>query len=495
MPLAGSLTVCAVHFPGEGESNGMAVNRPGWVMPMAPYLIRRVCMRVVAVLLWSVLMLPGLSSAATHPQRNHALSLRESIAIALDRNLTIRLAERDVQTAESGRDQAFAGFLPKLSGLLDYVHKSEAPTLDLVPNSVNIPGLPPAISNALDNARISLGDQDVSTLKVTLQQPVFTGLGVTNNYRRSNRLLEVSRSRLRTTQQALAFEVVRAYIAVLRAQKAAELSAQQVRALEAQAAQARAFYEGGVIPRNDLLKAEVELANARQILIRTHNQVELARAHFNYALGEDLNTPLQLEELQEVQPAVVELKSAIQTAWDQRPELQELAQSIEAARRGVSAAQSQFLPQLSLVGTYTVDIAGGNPSFSPERWEIGGVLQWRAFEGGRVRAQVSEAKISQQKALDTLQQQRDRVALEVKEAVLILLEAEQKIRVAEKAIAQAEEHFRISQERYGAQIATTTEVVDAEALLTQARTNYFNAIYDAHLASFALQKATGVILE
>jgi outer membrane protein len=288
---------------------------------------------------------------------------------------------------------------------------------------------------------------------------------------------------------------VRAYIAVLRAQKAAELSTRQVKALEAQAAQARAFYEGGVIPKNDLLKAEVELANARQILIRTRNQVELARANFNYALGEDLDTPLQLEELQESPPSVVELKAAIQTAWDRRPELQELAQAIEAARRGVSAAQSQFLPQLSFVGTYTVDLAGGNPSFSPERWEIGGVLQWHAFEGGRVRAQVSEAKISQQKASDTLQQQRDRVTLEVKEAVITLLEAEQKIRVAEKAIAQAEENFRISQERYSAQIATSTEVVDAEALLTQARTNYFNAIYDHHLASFALKRATGVILD
>jgi outer membrane protein len=97
--------------------------------------------------------------------------------------------------------------------------------------------------------------------------------------------------------------------------------------------------------------------------------------------------------------------------------------------------------------------------------------------------------------MDTLQQQRDRVTLEVKEAVIVLLESEPKIRVAEKAIGQAEENFRISQERYSAQIATSTDVVDAEALLTQARTNYFNAIYDYHLASFALKKATGVILE
>jgi outer membrane protein len=452
-------------------------------------------MHALMVLLGTVLMLPGLLFAAADTPRHRPLSLRDSIAIALERNLTIRLATHDVQSAERGRDQAFAEFLPRLSTLLEYTHKSEAPSLDLAPTSLFVPGLPPAISSALSAAKISLGEQDASSLKVTLRQPLFTGLGVTNNYRRSNRLLEGSRSRLRATQQALAFEVVRAYIAVLRSQKAAELSAQQVKALGAQAAQAQAFYDGGVISKNDLLKAEVELANARQVLIRTQNQVELAKAHFNYVLGQDLHTPVQLEELQEVQPSVIDLQGAIQTAWEQRPELQELAQAIAAARRGVATTQSQFLPQLSFVGTYTLDIAGGNPSFNPERWEVGGVLQWQAFEGGRVRAQVAEAKIAHLKALETLQQQRDRVALDVQEAVITLREAEQKIRVAEQATAQADEHFRISQERYNAHIATSTEVVDAEALLTQARTNYFSAIYDHHLASFALQKATGMILE
>jgi len=83
----------------------------------------------------------------------------------------------------------------------------------------------------------------------------------------------------------------------------------------------------------------------------------------------------------------------------------------------------------------------------------------------------------------------------VKEAVSHLLEAEQKIGVAEKAIAQAEEHFHIAQERYHAHITASTEVVDAEALLMQARTNYINAIYDHHLAVYALKKATGMILE
>jgi outer membrane protein TolC len=83
----------------------------------------------------------------------------------------------------------------------------------------------------------------------------------------------------------------------------------------------------------------------------------------------------------------------------------------------------------------------------------------------------------------------------VKEALVNLVEAQQKMRVAEKAILQAEEHLRISQERYRAHITTSAEVVDTAALLPQARTNFFNAVYDAQLATFALKKATGASLE
>ncbi|MBI3325824.1 MAG: TolC family protein [Nitrospinae bacterium] len=450
--------------------------------------VSRLCWLLLGTLLALTLMLNAGTTANGEPR----LSLRESITLAFEHNLTIRLAEHDIHLAESGRDQAFGEFLPTLSTLLEYIHKSEAPNIDFSPELFSALGLPSPTSLT----RINLGGKEVSSLKVSLRQPLFAGLSITNNYRRSTVSLDIAHSRLRTVQHMLAFEVVRTFLAVLRAQKGEELSAQQVRALEAQAAQSQAFFEEGVIPKNDLLKAEVELANARQNFIRAHNQVELAKAHFNHTLGRDLATPVHLQDVLEIEPlALPELSAALQVSWQQRPELQELMHAVEAAQLGVAVATSQFLPNLNLVGTYTVDLVGSNPNASAERWEVGGVLQWTPFRGGKIRAQVVEAKIARLRASDILKQRREQSALEVKEALLNLLEAQQKIRVAQKAILQAEENFRIAQERYRAHISTSTEVVDTEALLTQARTNYFNAIYDEQLATFALKKATGTILE
>ena len=63
--------------------------------------------------------------------------------------------------------------------------------------------------------------------------------------------------------------------------------------------------------------------------------------------------------------------------------------------------------------------------------------------------------------------------------------------VAEKAVGQAEENYRINQERYKEQVATSTEVLDALTLLDRAQVNYYTALSDFNIARARLQKATG----
>ena len=88
---------------------------------------------------------------------------------------------------------------------------------------------------------------------------------------------------------------------------------------------------------------------------------------------------------------------------------------------------------------------------------------------------------------------KDMVTLEVKKAYLYIQDSEKNIVVAEKAIEQAEENFRINEERYKEQIATSTEVLDAQTLLTQARTNYYNTLNVYNIAKAKLERAMGII--
>ncbi len=96
-------------------------------------------------------------------------------------------------------------------------------------------------------------------------------------------------------------------------------------------------------------------------------------------------------------------------------------------------------------------------------------------------------------AIDQAKELNDQIALEIKNAYLLLQEAESQIAVSQKVIDQAEENFRISEARYKERVARSTEVLDAQTLLTKAKSEYANALGDYNISYARLQRAMGVI--
>ena len=88
-------------------------------------------------------------------------------------------------------------------------------------------------------------------------------------------------------------------------------------------------------------------------------------------------------------------------------------------------------------------------------------------------------------------QEEEDIRLEIKNALLKLDEANENIPKAAEAVKQGEENLRVSTERFNAKAAASTEVLDAQSLLTQARFNYYRAIYDYNLAKAGLERALG----
>jgi outer membrane protein TolC len=120
-----------------------------------------------------------------------------------------------------------------------------------------------------------------------------------------------------------------------------------------------------------------------------------------------------------------------------------------------------------------------------------GVLSWTFWEWGKTYHASKEKESVKRRLMHTKQNLEDQVRLDVKQAVLDISEAEENIPVTVKAVKQAEENIRVSRERYKAQVTTSTEVLDAQTLLTTARRNYYKALYDHHLAKARLLRAMG----
>jgi outer membrane protein TolC len=192
-------------------------------------------------------------------------------------------------------------------------------------------------------------------------------------------------------------------------------------------------------------------------------------------------------------------ESSASIALQNRPELLAASNQLASAQKEVTLAKSDYYPTITWSLNYyrrgdtpTVD---GSEFTDREFWETGARATWTFFEWGKTRYAASERRVRVRQAEQTLEKVKDEVRLEVKTAYLTLQSADKAVKVAEKSIESAEENFRISGERYKEQVATATEVLDAQTRLTRARVNYTTALVAFNLARARLIRAMGLEAE
>ncbi len=453
--------------------------------------------RLSAWLVWCLLGLPQGSYAA--------MSLEEAIQVALENNFAVLTAREAVQGAEHQRKSAFADFLPKLKAEGSYTHLNETPSLTQGPtpripvfmNPGNPWGPPPNPAQpigfipATPAVSRSVGEQDSWNARGSLVQPVFTGGALLNKYRLAQLGVESASTALNRIKQDISLGVVQAYFGVLTAIELRKVADQAVLLLENQRQVSQEYYNVGMIPKNDLLRTEVQLAQRVREQTVAENNIELAKSQFNLVLQRPLQTPVELVDMLSYEPTSLELGASISLAQENRLELKEAALRVKASERQVDLARSAYFPQVQ-VSLNAFKSEGGSTSALEEGWSFLAGATWNIFEWGKTREEVSAARSQVRRDELGMLQLKDQIALEVKEAFLALKVAEKNIFVAKKAVEQGEENFRMAQERYKEQVGTITDVLDSQTLLTQAQTDYYNALSNYNVAKAALNRAMGL---
>ncbi|MBM4333468.1 MAG: TolC family protein [Deltaproteobacteria bacterium] len=429
-------------------------------------------MRCKFILIWGILFLPWTFPGIIFSGAIRSLTLQESIEIALRNNLSALSAKEEIRGAEFRKKASFDDFLPKLSAQYAYSKLNEAPTLP-IPRVGNIP----------------LGWEETYQFSLNLEQPLFTGFYLKTLHDLAGLGLDTSKIRLERISREITLKVKEAYFYTLKAEKLKEVAEQAFKKVAAHREVARHFYEAGMIPKNDLLQAEVQLAQFQQNLVKAENGVELARASFNTLLRLGLEEIILMPEPLNYQPFTFPLEIAQQKALANRPEVQELNLLVAQAGKSVDLVRSNYYPKVVLSASYTK--SEDKPIPQTESWNVIALAKWTFWEWGKTNHQVEEGKVKIRQAENAREELMDGIRLEVKQAYLGMMEAGKNIPVAQKAIEQAEENLRINQARYQEQAATSTDVLDAQTLLTRALTNYTNALADYNIAQARLEKATG----
>ena len=419
------------------------------------------------------------------------LTLESSIEIALKNSIVLDIAREGVKGATAQKREAITGFLPKFNTSYSYQRINEEPTFQFPA----IQSVPPGLT--IPATTMQMGTKNNYNWTIEARQPLFTGGGLIANYQATKIGEDVAQIEETAKKQDLVQEVKIAYYDILRAQKILETARQSVDMLNAHRDVAQNYFTVGMIPKNDLLHAEVELANGKQTLVKAQNAVDITKARFNTVLKRKIFAPVEIIDVLKYQPYDKPFEECFDIALKNRPELKIASLRAKQAGKLVNAARSEYFPTLGIVGNY--GRFGDNPSVAgsdfkdAENWYLMGVASWNFWEWGKTKFRVDVSRAKENQALDAQKELNDQIALEIKYASLILQEAEKQIVVSQKVIEQAEENFRISEERYKERVATSTEVLEAQTLLTKAKSEYANALGDYNINYAKLQRAMGTI--
>jgi len=407
------------------------------------------------------------------PAQAQVMTLDQSVQYALEHNPAVGMTRENINKSKWLVDQATAAGKLKLDVTGTYTRLDKVSTVSFGADSVKL--------NSLDSKAADL----------TLRQPIDL-FGIVKTGQHAAKLNKsAAQHDYDQAENDTTLAVKEAYYSVLRAQQFTIVQTKRVEQLEAHLKETQSHLRAGTAAPFDVLRAETEVANARQGLITAQNGVELAKAAFNNTLGRSLDAPAELEEPGQPQFVDLQLAECLDSASSARPEVLKMEAQQGFTKDLVQIAKQASKPQMNLVWTMNQNLT--TTVFNPRSnsWRALATVSMPIFDGGKNRATVDIAQSEASNARLGYEQTLLGVMLDAQQAYLSTNESRQKIAVATQALAQARESMRLAEVRYKAGVSTQVELFDAQTALTQAETNHVNAVYDYYTAMAQLEKAVG----
>lgn len=300
---------------------------------------------------------------------------------------------------------------------------------------------------------------------------------------------------LEDTMQNVRYQATSYYYRILETANQVTVSEEQVKTLQEHLRIVNAQFRAGTVAKADVLSTEVRLANAQQSLVTYRNNYDIAMATLCNYLLLPVDTVVRPPEQLTYNKYNLNLTNCTAYALTNRPDAAAADYEVKQAESNRRAAKAGYRPKVNAVATGGIT---GDKPFNNDRtdsWTAGISANWNIFDGGLTEAQVKEADAVLNRAKESAEALREQVQLDVRSAYLSLLAAEKNISTTKLAIASAEEDYRISQVRYAAGVGTNLDVMDASDKLTQAKMNYYTALYEYNIAKASLDKSMGIPIE
>jgi outer membrane protein TolC len=423
----------------------------------------------------------GSLAAKDLPARPITLSLADAVKRGLAANLGPITADNASRASRAAKIQALSALLPNIAASAsDTVTQANLAAYGFqfkVPASVGF-SIPSVV-----------GPYNYSQLQGTLSQSIYDPVA-RKNWRAAQESEKVSQLNAKDARELVVLAVGGSYLQVVATAARVESQRAQVTNAAAINRQAEVRREAGTNARIDVTRSAVELQTEQQRLSSLEAELQKEKIALARLIGLPQDRELALSEPLAAQTATLpDVNQAVQTAWQRRSDLKALGAGVKAAEIALSAAHAERLPSASVNGNYGV--IGPNPSSTHGVFAVTGSVNMPIWQGGRTKGDILQAEATLDQRRAELANERGKVEQDVRTALIELQAAQGQVKLAESSRNLANETLTQSRDRFGAGVATTVEVVQAQQQVASAESDSISSLFSYQLAKLALARAMG----
>jgi outer membrane protein TolC len=429
------------------------------------------------------------------PDAKQVLTPEQAVALALQANPDLESARHQVSHAAAVLAQARSEWYPQLRA-----HERYAVTDN--PNQVfgflQNQGRLELFSGGLADAERELNNPapiDNFLTQLALEHTVYNGGRRQARTHAAESRHEARQFALAAVKNELVYYVIESYYRLLQARELVDVRLEAVHQVKQQLADAQSRVEAGTAVRSDVLAFQVRLAEVEEDFISARNHTKLAWAILENVTGASMAGWELPDELPEARWAAgfERIETAVAEAIHGRPEVFELELDRQAADHEVRAAEAERYPTIDFFGAY--EVYTGDFNQGHDNFFVGLAVGLNLFDAGRTDAAERQARAT----VCRLRSQSKRLLLDVELAVrrayLQLDDAKQRAEVTRRGVDHAEEQLREVEARYRGEMATITEMIDAQVALSNARVRNIDTQADVEVARTALARAVGRLVD
>jgi outer membrane protein TolC len=411
-------------------------------------------------------------------QANQPITLAQALELAKRNNNDLQVSILQLERSKGALREQQASLLPTV-GLTGSVSngRSASSSLGATQQQKLNPNAPDA------TAETSFSGQ------AQLRYDLYTSGRRTAAIREAEEQLRVQELDVERQVEEIRLNVATDYYNLQQQDENVRISRSAVQNAEASLRDANALERAGVGTRFDVLRSQVNLANAQQDLTNAISQQQIARRQLATRLN--ITQSINISAADPVQLAGLwneSLENSIILAYQNRPELQQQLAQRQISEQQRRQALAALGPQVSLVASYDLlDVFNDNTSVS-DGYSVGVQATLSLFDGGVAKARASQAKSNIAIAETQFSEQRNQIRFQVEQAYSTQRSNLENVQTANVALEQARESLRLARLRFQAGVGTQTDVINAENDLTRSEGNRISAILNYNRALTQLQR-------